>query len=91
MTITQTVEIPENRRLHLDFDIPREIPTGKAQVEFKVIPFIKKGEPSKIVQPLVSLMGVDKGIDTMDAYFTRKRADKLFEDGLTNVNPYLKR
>ncbi|GBU29453.1 hypothetical protein R84B8_03018 [Treponema sp. R8-4-B8] len=50
MTITQTVEIPENRRVHLDFDVPREIPTGKAQVEFKVIPFVKKEEKPAILQ-----------------------------------------
>jgi len=90
MTITQTVEIPADRRVHLDFEVPREVPTGKARVEFKVIPFVKKEEPSKTVKSLVSLMGIDKGIDTMDAYFARKRADKAFEDGLIPKNPYLK-
>jgi len=40
MTITQTVEIPADRRLTID--IPREVPTGRAQVEFKIIPFVKK-------------------------------------------------
>jgi len=44
MTLTQTVEIPENRRLRLDLEIPREIPAGAAQVEFKVIPFVKEEE-----------------------------------------------
>ena len=42
MTIEQTVEIPVDRRLHLDFDVPREIPAGKARVELKVIPFVNK-------------------------------------------------
>jgi len=46
MTLTQTVEIPENRRVHFDFEVPREVPTGRAQVEFKVIPFVKKEEQS---------------------------------------------
>jgi hypothetical protein len=32
MTITQTVEIPADRRLHLDLEIPREVPTGKTNV-----------------------------------------------------------
>ncbi|MCL2293255.1 MAG: hypothetical protein FWC36_00075 [Spirochaetes bacterium] len=32
MTITQTVEIPENRRLTID--VPREIPTGKTILTF---------------------------------------------------------
>jgi hypothetical protein len=42
MSVTQTVEIPANRRLHLDFDIPKDIPIGKAQIELKIIPFAKK-------------------------------------------------
>jgi len=51
MTITQTVEIPENRRVHFDFEVPREVPTGRAQVEFKVIPFVKKDEQSSKLVP----------------------------------------
>ena len=47
MTLTQTIDIPANRRVHFDFEIPREIPEGKAQVEFKVIPFgIKEKKPA---------------------------------------------
>ena len=42
MTIEQTVDIMADRRLHLDFNVPDEIPVGKAQVELKVIPFVKK-------------------------------------------------
>jgi len=41
-SIQQTVEIPVNRKLRLDLEIPYEIPSGKAQVEFKVISFGKK-------------------------------------------------
>ena len=47
MTITQTVDIPENRRLTIE--VPSEVPTGRAQVELKVIPFDrKKGSPKKL-------------------------------------------
>ena len=46
MSVTQTVEIPANRRLHLDFEVPMEIPVGKAQVELKVIPFVNKPDKS---------------------------------------------
>ncbi|MDR2542620.1 MAG: hypothetical protein LBC80_04125 [Treponema sp.] len=42
MTITQTVNIQADRRVRFDFEVPLEIPEGKAQVEFKVIPFAKK-------------------------------------------------
>jgi len=44
MTMTQTVDIPDSRRVNLNFEVPREIPMGKAQVEIKVIPFVKKEE-----------------------------------------------
>jgi len=42
MSVTQTVDIPANRRLHLDFEVPIDIPVGKAQIELKVIPFVNK-------------------------------------------------
>ena len=42
MTITQTVEIPADRRVFFEFLAPLDIPEGKAQVEVKVIPFVKK-------------------------------------------------
>ena len=44
MTITQTVEIPADRRVILE--IPPQIPEGKARVEFKVIPFVTENTPS---------------------------------------------
>ncbi|MCL2043275.1 MAG: hypothetical protein FWG89_03955 [Treponema sp.] len=52
MTITQTVDVPANRRITLE--VPREIPEGKAQVEFKVIPFVKQ---DKTVPPLYNKKG----------------------------------
>ena len=75
MTFTQTVKIPTNRRLRLDFEIPSEIPTGKAQVS---ITSITKTQKTNI--PLLSLRGSCKGLDTMEAYFERKRSEKTFED-----------
>jgi len=47
MSVTQTVDIPANRRLHLDFEVPLEIPVGKAQVELKVIPFVNKPDNNR--------------------------------------------
>ena len=87
-SIQQTVKIPNNRQIHLDFEIPIDIPTGEAQVELKVIPFVKKEEKSIKPISLLDLRGSCKGLDTMDAYFARKRADKAFEDGLIKENPY---
>ena len=54
MTITQTVDIPADRRLVID--VPREIPAGRAQVELKVIPFVKVEENPE--PPLKCLIGV---------------------------------
>jgi len=56
MTITQTVEITDSRRLHLDLEIPLEIPAGKAQVELKVIPFAKPEEKSPITRELTGIL-----------------------------------
>ena len=56
MTLTQTVEIPADKLVRFDFVVPREIPAGVAQVEFKVIPFAKEG--NKDDPPLKCLAGV---------------------------------
>ncbi|MCL2808601.1 MAG: hypothetical protein FWD24_00905 [Treponema sp.] len=86
MTITQTVEILADRKLSIE--IPRQIPIGKAQVQINVIPFIKKEEKPNEVIPLLALRGSCKNIDTMDAYFSRKRTNKMFENGQIKENPY---
>ena len=50
MTMTQTVIIPADHRLTID--VPREVPAGTtAQVEVKVIPFVKKVEKSATAKP----------------------------------------
>jgi hypothetical protein len=72
MVIEQTVDIPANHRLVID--LPCEVPAGKARLT--VTPLAET--PNDI--PLLSLRGSCKGLDTMDAYFERKRADKARED-----------
>ena len=76
MTITQTVDIPADRRVFLD--LPLELPVGRAKVELSIIP--ETMPQVEHVKPLSSFFGVDKGIDTMEAYFSRKRADRVQED-----------
>jgi len=76
MTIEQTIEIPASHRITIE--VPPELPTGKAKVELTITPETMPNE--KTVRPLASLAGIDKGSDTMDAYFARKRADKAKED-----------
>ena len=74
MTIEQTVEIPANHRLTID--VPREVPAGPAIIAFRRA----EAPQEKTVPPLSSLVGIHKGLDTLDAYFARKRADKERED-----------
>ena len=68
MTITQTVEVPADRRII--FEVPPQIPIGKVQVFVTPVEELLKTEIS-----LSSLRGSCKGLDTLDAYFARKRAD----------------
>jgi len=77
MTIEQIVEIPADRRLHLDFEVPLEIPAGKARLT--VTPL---AETPESVQPLLSLMGSCKGLDTKDGklHLTRAEIDELMKD-----------
>jgi len=65
MTITQTVEIPENRRLTID--IPREIPAGRTNITVQ-FPDKKDEQPSKPVPK-------DGKIN-----FTRKELDEMPKD-----------
>jgi len=51
MTLTQTVEITDSRRLRLDFEVPREVPAGKARVELKVVPFVRDEEKPAAAGP----------------------------------------
>jgi hypothetical protein len=41
MTITQTVDIPADRRVFFEFLAPKGIPAGPALIELKVIPVIE--------------------------------------------------
>ena len=65
MTITQTVKIPADRRVRFDFLVPREIPEGTAQFEFKVVPLDNKEK---------------KPADNGKIRFTRKELDEMVKN-----------
>ena len=44
MTIEQTVIIPDDHRVSLEFLAPQEIPSGPARIELKVTPFTVRQE-----------------------------------------------
>ena len=83
MTITQTVDIPNSRRVTIE--IPREVPTGRARVELNVIPFPKKSDlPLKTLEGVAtpiadSLLGVaaNLGNITLDEIREEKLAKHL--------------
>jgi len=75
MTITQTVEIPADHRVFLDF--PKEIPAGKAQIELKVIPFINK-EQSTSITPKPPILR-----------FSKKELDRILENTQTPISDSL--
>jgi len=81
MTITQTVEIPANRRLSIE--VPRDIPAGKAQIELKVIPFVKKEEISLANKPQ-KLRLTKNELDEM-----LKNAKTPISDSLTGILAHL--
>ena len=80
MSITQTVEIPASRQLVID--VPREVPQGPVILTFTPVAHQRSDAAvsGEIVPSLASLVGIDKGRDTLDAYFERKRVDKAKED-----------
>ncbi|MDR1488106.1 MAG: hypothetical protein LBT62_09015 [Deltaproteobacteria bacterium] len=41
-TIEKTIEIPENRRVNLELEVPENIPTGEANIQVKITPSQKK-------------------------------------------------
>jgi len=64
MTITQTVEIPADRRITIE--VPREVPTGQADVEYKIIPFVNKNTKPKTTEEEVKKIRITKSmIDEM--------------------------
>ena len=58
MTLAQTVDIPADRRVFID--VPHEIPTGKARVEYKIIPFPLKTEKPSNKKKLITRQELDE-------------------------------
>ena len=87
MTITQTVEIPDSRWLNIK--VPREVPLGRAQVELKIIPFIKKEEKpvADAYEAITNLWGVGKRMGstlTVEQFYEMRREDLRLEEEKSN-------
>jgi len=80
MTITQTVEIPADRRLTID--VPPEIPAGKAVLTFKPVfeaPFIDPIEAIERCSGIAKQLGCTL---SSDGFLAMRRKDKELEDRL---------
>jgi hypothetical protein len=94
MTIEQTVEIPPSRRVYFDVPARVPLGKARITVQIDEPAPRQDGETSvsgllalrgsgtregRSVSSLRALMGTCEGEDTLEAYFERKRADKLIE------------
>ena len=84
MTITQTVEIPADRRVHFDFEVPLEIPTG-AIARFELVWSPKIEEAARKAEIEASLEKVQALLKdspiSVDSFIEERRMDdKLLEE-----------
>ena len=84
MTLTQTVEIPENRLLRLDLEIPREVPTG-AMARFELVwsPEIEKVNSNKadLNASLERIWALCKDAPiSVDSFLEERRRDNEIEE-----------
>ena len=67
MTITQTVDIPTDRRLIIE--VPREVQPGRARVELKVIPFDDEDEIAAYQAMAADAEREQEALEWCNAYF----------------------
>ncbi|MDR3247285.1 MAG: hypothetical protein LBT39_00740 [Treponema sp.] len=60
----QIIDIPANRHVRLDFDVPSEIPTGTANVELSISPELKPPKMSRQMKKLMKYYGCLKDSPT---------------------------
>ncbi|MDR1443347.1 MAG: hypothetical protein LBI94_00535 [Treponema sp.] len=78
MVIKQTVEIPANRRLHLNLELPFTVPAGtKAQVAIN-IPAPENSAPDMEIKFFRGILK-GKGI-SLERFREMQREDKAIED-----------
>jgi hypothetical protein len=80
MVITQTVEIPENRRLHLDLEIPCEVPAG-AVARFELVWSPKTEKAENLRASLKKIRDLCKDVPiSVDSFFETRREDSKIEE-----------
>ena len=79
MTITQTVDIPDSRRLYLDMEIPSEIKADKAYVTIQ-FPVLTETQSKPIVE---------RKITSKKLGMTRKELDEFLKNAHTPISDSL--
>ena len=85
MTITQTVDIPADRRLIID--VPREVPTGKVILSFTAVPLHECPICAKNIDPETgnprygssTAAAIEEGIAISNGEIPAKRFNSLAE------------
>jgi hypothetical protein len=73
-TLQQTVEIPADHRLHLDWLVPREIPAGKTEIRLVIDTSEVRFPAERAIPPL---RGFFKGSTfTVDRFLEERRAEE---------------
>ncbi|MDR0442908.1 MAG: hypothetical protein LBH44_05840 [Treponema sp.] len=82
MYIEQMVVIPADRRLHLDFDLPFEIPMGKARAALTLTLEKEQEHPAadKWVNPLLGLANAKGSTLTLERFMEMQREDIELEN-----------
>ena len=79
MTITQTIEIPANRRV--TFEVPPEIPTG-ATARFEIHCFPQKEAVNNLDSVLEEIWALCKDAPvTVNSFLEERRRDNELEEG----------
>jgi hypothetical protein len=77
MTLTHTVDIPADRRVRFDFEVPREVPTGRTDVVMQ-FPVKEEAEVSQEEHPKIHIPVNSEG----KFILTKEIIDELLQDPL---------
>jgi len=84
MTIEQTVIIPADHHLHLDLEVPSEIPAGKARASLSLICEEEQQQPAAAdnwVNPLLGLAKAKGAKLTLERFMEMQQEEIDLENG----------
>jgi hypothetical protein len=87
MTLTQTVEIPANRRITLDLDVPPQIPTGST-AQLELIWFPQKKKPYDFKASLARIQELCKDAPVSTETLREERRRDLELEQQKNIRLY---